>query len=115
MSEVFTSQNPRLQIIDTGLKCTIKSGYYVTIPKSIRKSLTLGCGDEVAVGLTGQADELMIQKLHGETLNNKMIISEKGAIRIPIELRRILKLEKEDSFYIFLEMYNKALFLKRTL
>ncbi|MCM3763062.1 AbrB/MazE/SpoVT family DNA-binding domain-containing protein [Alkalihalobacillus oceani] len=113
MLEPNTSQMKKEQPSETGLICILKNGQTITLPKKIRERLCLNFGDEVTVGLTKKSKELIIQKCEGETLDNRMIVSERGAVRIPMELRRFIPLEKGDYFHIFIMKENQAILLKK--
>lgn len=82
------------------LTCTLSNSYSITIPKVIRDILNLKNGDEVTISL--KSKELVIQKLSGETLENKMILNDRGSIRVPVEIRNLLFLKKGDIFNLYL-------------
>ncbi|TES45767.1 AbrB/MazE/SpoVT family DNA-binding domain-containing protein [Halalkalibacterium halodurans] len=113
MTETFTSKKKQDSLINTELTCSLKNGQSITIPRPIREKLSFFPGDEVTVSLTAESNELMIRKVKGDTLDNKMIISERGAIRIPVELRRFLRLEREESFDIFVLREDEGILLKK--
>ncbi|MCM3715468.1 AbrB/MazE/SpoVT family DNA-binding domain-containing protein [Alkalihalobacillus oceani] len=112
MIEPFYSNNQQESLVDTGLACSFKSGQSITIPKPIREELSILFGDEVIVSVKANQNELIIQKNSGETVDNKMIVSEKGSIRIPKELKRFLHIKPGDTFKIFL-LSNQAIVLRK--
>jgi bifunctional DNA-binding transcriptional regulator/antitoxin component of YhaV-PrlF toxin-antitoxin module len=99
MHETGTSSD---ELTDTGLFCTLNKTQSITIPIIIRDTLSITAGDEVIIGLTSNSKELFIQSLIGQTLENIMIISNKGSIRIPEELMRTLYLKKGEVFHIYI-------------
>ena len=62
------------------LTCTLSNSYSITIPKVIRDILNLKNGDEVTISL--KSKELVIQKLSGETLENKIEKYERWIVPI---------------------------------
>src|SRR5699024_2954723 len=79
-------------------------GQSITIPKKIRESLSLSEGNEVTISFTNNSRELIIRKLTSETFDNVMVVSQKGSIRIPNELLRLLCLKHGDTFHIYLSV-----------
>ncbi|WP_188453354.1 AbrB/MazE/SpoVT family DNA-binding domain-containing protein [Virgibacillus oceani] len=112
MYETYKIQNKCNQFTDTGLTCTLNNGQSITIPKSIRETVPLMPGDEVTVGLTNSLQELIIRKYNRASLDNKMIISERGGIWIPKELRKSLCLRKGDMFQVYVS--NSTQLIKLT-
>lgn len=110
MYEINASQN---KLINTGLFCTLNKSQCITLPITIRNSLSLIAGDEVTVGLTTHSKELVIKKLIGETVENIMIISNKGSIRIPEELMRTLYLKKGEVFHLYVSINESFILLKK--
>ncbi|CDO04324.1 SpoVT / AbrB like domain protein [Oceanobacillus picturae] len=100
------------KLTDTGLFCILNRTQSITIPIIIRDTLSLTAGDEVIVGLTSNSKELLIQKLIGQTLENIMIISNKGSIRIPEELMKTLYLKKGEVFHIYISIDESVILLK---
>ncbi|MCG3419724.1 MULTISPECIES: AbrB/MazE/SpoVT family DNA-binding domain-containing protein [Oceanobacillus] len=111
--ETITLPNKRDQLTNTGIICKLNKRMTITIPKKIRKRLSLMAGDEVAISMIAKSNELIIRKVIEDTLDNKMIINEKGAIRIPIELRRFLSLENGDLFLLNLKDHGPFISLKK--
>lgn len=105
-------QDKQKQLIDTGLFCILKKDQNITIPKSTRKTLALMAGDEVTISMTNNSRELIIEKLTSETLENIMIITKRGSIRIPEELKRYLCLKAGDMFRLYLTTNNQIIVLK---
>ena len=103
----------RDQLTDTGIICKLSKRQTITIPKKVRERLFILAGDEVTISMIAKSNELIIQKTAGNTLENKMIINEKGAIRIPIELGRFLSLKKGDSFLLYLTDHDPFILLKK--
>lgn len=92
--------------------CTLSKGYTITIPKSIRETLNLKNGDEVIIGLTSK--DLIIQKLYDDTLENKMILTDRGSVKIPQEFIKLLSLERGDVFTLCLAK-SSIILEKRTI
>lgn len=90
--------------------CTLSKGYTITIPKSIRKTLNLRSGEEVTISLTSK--ELIIRKLYEDNLENKMILTDRGSVKIPQEFIKLLSLERGDVFILYLA--KSSIILKRT-
>lgn len=109
MYEINTSQNT---LINTGLYCILNKSQCITLPTTIRNSLSLIAGDTVTVSLITNSKELVIKKLIGETVENIMIISNKGSIRIPEELMRTLHLKKGEVFHLYLSIDESFILLK---
>ncbi|WP_068672938.1 hypothetical protein [Oceanobacillus sp. Castelsardo] len=105
-----TSQN---KLINTGLFCILNKSQCITLPITIRNSLSLIVGDEVTVSLTTHSKELIIKKLIGETVENIMIISNKGSIRIPEEIMRTLHLKRGVVFHIYVSIDESFILLKK--
>ena len=91
------------------LTCTLSNGYSITIPKVIRDTLNLKNGDEVTIGL--KSKKLVIQKLSGDTFENKMILNDRGSVRIPAEIKNLLCLERGDIFNLYLTGNNECILL----
>ncbi|WP_249871653.1 AbrB/MazE/SpoVT family DNA-binding domain-containing protein [Oceanobacillus saliphilus] len=91
--------------------CTLSKGYTITIPKLIRETLNLYCGHEIIIRL--QSKELVIQKLlYEDTLENKMVLNNRGSVRIPQEFIKLLSLERGDIFNLYLT--NSGILLKKS-
>ncbi|WP_047982421.1 MULTISPECIES: AbrB/MazE/SpoVT family DNA-binding domain-containing protein [Ornithinibacillus] len=112
MFNIVIFQDIQIQLIDTGLYCILNKHQSITIPKTVRKALALLAGDEVTVSMTSTSRGLIIQKLTNETLENIMIITRKGAIRIPVELKKNLCLEKGDMFQVYKSIDNQFVVLE---
>ena len=112
MRELLVSNNKEYKLNDTELFCTLNKSQYITIPIHIRKLLSLSAGDEVTVSLTKNSSELIIQKRNHVTFENTMVITGKGSIRIPEELKRTLCLQMGDTFQIYLSKENQLILLK---
>ncbi|MCF3942257.1 AbrB/MazE/SpoVT family DNA-binding domain-containing protein [Oceanobacillus alkalisoli] len=84
--------------------CTLSNGYTITIPKLIRESLNLTSGDEVTISL--KSKDLIIQKLYKDTLENNMILNDRGSVKIPQEFIKLLSLESGDVFNLYLTNSN---------
>ena len=80
--------------------CILTNGYKITIPKLIREKLSFISGDEVTISLN--SEELIIQKQYGDTLENKMVLNDRGTIKIPQEFIKLLSLERGDLFNLHL-------------
>lgn len=81
--------------------CILSTGYKITIPKIIREKLNLlNGGDELTISL--RSKELIVRKLSQDTLENKMIINDRGNVKIPQEFIKLLCLEKGDTFNLYL-------------
>ncbi|WP_040980510.1 MULTISPECIES: AbrB/MazE/SpoVT family DNA-binding domain-containing protein [Oceanobacillus] len=101
-----------LQIRSTGLLCTITNSYSITIPKPIRDILNLSPGDEVVISKS-QSNELVVQKFSGSSLENIMILNERGSFRVPKEFIRFLYLEKGDTFNLYLNSEKQIVLLRK--
>lgn len=113
MCKTISLLDMRDQLIDTGIICILNQGLSITIPKKIRKELSITAGDEVAVSLIAKSNGLLIQKNTENTLDNIMTINEKGAIRIPVELKRFLSLKKGDSFLLYIADHDPFILLEK--
>lgn len=80
--------------------CTLSTEYKITIPKLIREALNLVIGDEVTISLISK--KLIIRKLYEDTMENKMVLNDRGAVQIPQEFIKLLSLEKGDLFNVYL-------------
>lgn len=89
--------------------CTLSKEYKITIPKFIRQEFNLICGDEVTISLTSK--ELIIRKQLEDTLENRMVLNDRGTVKIPQEFIKILSLQKGDVFNIYLA--NSCILLRR--
>ena len=108
----FNSLNKDLDMLrDKSLICILSSIYTITIPKLIRESLKLRYGDEVTISL--KSKDLVIQKVSGDTLENKMILNDRGSVRIPAELIKLLFLKKGDTFKLYLISNNQCVLLRK--
>ncbi|KGA96268.1 MAG: AbrB/MazE/SpoVT family DNA-binding domain-containing protein [Bacillaceae bacterium] len=101
------------ELTDSNLMCSLKDKQHITIPSSIRRKLNILPGEEVAVGLADGLKDLIIKKNSDHSLDNKMIVSERGSIRIPTELTRALGLCKGDVFHIYLLIKDNCILLKK--
>ncbi|MGJ9459016.1 AbrB/MazE/SpoVT family DNA-binding domain-containing protein [Oceanobacillus sp. CF4.6] len=113
MCETNCLLDKRDKLTNTGIICKLNKRQTITIPKKIRERLLILAGDEVAISMVAKSNELIIRKITGNTLENKMIINERGAIRIPIELGRLLSLKKGDSFLLYLTDHVPFILLKK--
>ncbi len=113
MHELCFLQNKRDEWSKTGLVCSLNYRHSITIPVKIRQRLSFISGTEVAVSATDTLKEIMIRELAGETSENIMVISDRGAIRIPIELKRAMRLVKGSTFHVFISKNEKAVLLAR--
>lgn len=82
------------------LTCRIDQKQSIILPNLIRKDLNIESGDEVTVSLSEKPAGLVIRKSYGDNLENKMIVGQRGAIRIPTELMRVLRLGIDDLLYV---------------
>ena len=79
------------------ITCILSTAYKITIPKIIREKLNLLTGgDELTISL--RSKELIVRKLSQDILENKMIINDRGNVKIPQEFIKLLCLEKGDIF-----------------
>ncbi|WP_332696210.1 AbrB/MazE/SpoVT family DNA-binding domain-containing protein [Halalkalibacter lacteus] len=115
MFEVVINEEKKKQLSVSKSTCNLNQRQSIIIPNLIRKRLNIHSGDEVTVSLSEKTNGLVIRKSFGDTLENKMIIGQRGSIRIPSELMRVLRLEVGDIFdihspdndsFIFLEKIN---------
>ncbi|WP_067727170.1 AbrB/MazE/SpoVT family DNA-binding domain-containing protein [Oceanobacillus damuensis] len=113
MCETISMLAKRDQLTDTGIICKLNKRLTITIPKNIRERLSLMAGDEAAISLIARSNELMIRKATEGTVDNKMIINERGAIRIPIEIGRFLSLENGDLFLLYFSNRGPFIILKK--
>ena len=89
--------------------CTLSKCYTITIPKLIRETLDLMSGDEIII--SSNSEQLIIQKLNEHTLENIMILNNRGSVKIPQEFINLLSLENGDTF--ILSMSNSSIVLKK--
>lgn len=89
--------------------CILTTSYKITIPKTIRETLNLLNGDELTISL--RSKELIIRKLSQDTLENKMIINERGTVKIPQEFINLLSWEKGDLFNLHLD--NSSIIMRK--
>lgn len=101
MDEVCISLNKNSELIDTGMLCTLNKSQCITIPKKIRRLLSLKAGDEVTISLTNISKGMIVQKYTCETLENIMVVTNSGSIRIPKEFMKVLSLKIGDMFHIY--------------
>ena len=101
------------KFFDMRLKCTVSSRYTVTIPKAIRKKLSISPGDLVNVGMSDDQQSLLVSKAIEETTDNKVVVNDKNLITIPIELRRYLSIKVGNRLKIF-TMNDKFAVLMKT-
>jgi len=90
--------------------CTLSKGYTITIPKLIRETLNLLSGEEVTISLA--YEELVIEKRCKDTLENTMILNNRGCIKIPQEFINLLYLEKGDVFNLHVD--NNSILLSKS-
>ncbi|GAA0316494.1 MULTISPECIES: AbrB/MazE/SpoVT family DNA-binding domain-containing protein [Oceanobacillus] len=110
-SYLLNEKNPQLS--PTGLFCTLTSSYSITLPKPIRDILNLNPGDEIVISLRSQSHELVVQKFGGNSLENIMILNERGSFRVPKEFIKFLYLEKGDTFILYLNREQKIVLLRK--
>ncbi|MFC0560147.1 AbrB/MazE/SpoVT family DNA-binding domain-containing protein [Halalkalibacter alkalisediminis] len=113
MIETSYKKEKAKELIDSKLTCSLKHRQDVTIPGSIRKKLFILPGEEVIIGLEEGSNDLFIRKYTNHSLENKMVVSDRGSIRIPTELTRALGLCKGDMFHIYLVKNENGLLLKK--
>ncbi|CEI82991.1 hypothetical protein J18TS1_07070 [Oceanobacillus oncorhynchi subsp. incaldanensis] len=107
----INEKNP--QINPTGLHCMITSSYSVTIPKPIRDILNLSPGDEVIISSKHKSNELIVQKFSGNSIENIMILNERGSFRVPKEFIKFLNLEIGDIFSLYLNREKQIVLLRK--
>ena len=101
------------ELVDSRLTCSLKHKQHITIPSAIRRRLNILPGEEIAIGLKGGSKDLIIKKYSDHSLDNKMIVSDRGSIRIPTELTRVLGLCRGDVFHIYLLKNDDCILLKK--
>jgi bifunctional DNA-binding transcriptional regulator/antitoxin component of YhaV-PrlF toxin-antitoxin module len=82
----------------------------VQLPSKWRKEFGLLPGK--LAELTYIKKQVIIQKAQINTLNNKRIITENGAIFIPKELQLLLNVDSENEYCLFIDEMNEAFILK---
>jgi len=91
------------------ITCILSNSYTITIPKFIREALNLLSDDEVTISL--KSNQLILRKLSEDKLENRMILNNKGTVKIPQEFIKLLPLERGDQFNLYVE--NKVIFLRK--
>lgn len=90
--------------------CTYGANGTIVIPKYIRQLFQLEEQDKVII--KNIKDTLLIEKEKENTLENKGKINKKGAIYIPVELKRFLFLEPGMTWKVFLNYEDQSILLK---
>lgn len=113
MCETISLLDKRDPLNDNGIICKLNKSLTMTIPKKIRERLSIMAGDQVAISLIAKSNELIIRKVTESTVDNQMIINERGAIRIPIEIGRFLSLKNGDLFLLYFSNHGRFISLKK--
>lgn len=92
------------------ITCILTKGHSITIPKLIRGKLSFISGDEITISL--KSEELIIQKSYRDMLENKIILNDRGSIKIPQEFIKILSLKKGDRFNLYM-VNSRVVLLKK--
>jgi len=100
------------KLIETNLFCTLNKRQFITIPKVIRNRLHLEAGSELTISMLHGSKDLLVQKPAKHTLENIMVLSNRGTVRIPQELKRYLCLQAGDLFHIYLSADERFIVLK---
>lgn len=100
-------ESNKLKVINT--TCILSNAYTITIPKFIREALNLLSEDEITISL--KSNQLIIRKLSEDNLENKMILNNKGTVKIPQEFIKLLPLKRGDQFNLYVQ--NKVIILKK--
>ncbi|MEB1807440.1 MAG: hypothetical protein LPK26_09085 [Bacillaceae bacterium] len=90
--------------------CILNQGFLVTIPNSIRKEVNLKPSQEVLLYI--KSGNIVIQEKRLESTENMTLVSSKGSIYIPKEIRTTLNIQKRDTFQIFYNKETKTIILK---
>ncbi|WP_010650449.1 hypothetical protein [Oceanobacillus massiliensis] len=113
MSKAFNLFDNSQHLNETGLICTLSKVHSVTIPKIIRNTLQLKTGVEVTISLRTKSNDIVIQKNNGDASENKMVLNNRGSVRIPAEIIKLMYLNKGDIFKIYLASNNIFILLRK--
>ncbi|WP_083633479.1 hypothetical protein [Alkalihalophilus pseudofirmus] len=80
--------------------CKLNSRQDITLPHTLRKTLLIEPGVLITVGLVPGTTSIFIKKDIGSLVDNKMVVSENGSIRIPSEITKRAGFCKGDRFRI---------------
>ncbi|WP_368505256.1 AbrB/MazE/SpoVT family DNA-binding domain-containing protein [Alkalihalophilus sp. As8PL] len=100
-------------LIETALFCKLNSRQDITLPNSIRNILLILPGMIVTIRLLPGTNDIQIQKGSASAVENKMVVSEKGSIRIPSEIIRRARIRKGDRFRIYFTNNEESILLKK--
>ncbi|NHM33736.1 AbrB/MazE/SpoVT family DNA-binding domain-containing protein [Neobacillus terrae] len=81
----------------------------VILPQRWRNTFGYQSGEQVDVILKG--NEIIIQKADYRTFNLKRYLAEKGAVAIPIEIRKSMGIKPHQPFTMKVDVFNKRFIL----
>lgn len=92
-----------LQLLNKWIKENVEVGLNknnsIILPKWIRMKNDIIPGQEVIVST--HSGEIYIKRKLNESLENQMIISSRGSLWIPVEIRNRVKVESGTSFEVY--------------
>lgn len=86
-----------------------KSGTII-LPKKWRTKFKLLPGS--LVDLEHQGDSIIIKKYEKDSTNNSRILSDKGEITVPVELRNLLAITENDEFCLYVDEKRQCFLLE---
>jgi len=89
------------QLLDMNITCSFKKSNIIILPAVIRKKVLFYPGMELSVGFGTHSGQIAILRSTDSSSDNKMVISNSGAIRIPAEIKKLESLKIGDTFRVF--------------
>ncbi|WP_280771457.1 AbrB/MazE/SpoVT family DNA-binding domain-containing protein [Salipaludibacillus daqingensis] len=100
-------------IYDTKRVCKFKKDQTILVPAGIRKLVSFFPRDEVFVRFDEKSNDITIYRSDTQTVENRMLITQNGAVRIPSEIKNLVKLKEGDRLSIFVDNEFNGVILKK--
>lgn len=92
------------------MQLTLTKSGQVYLPNCIRKELNLEPGNNIYIFVDNQAIILAKEACEKE---NQCILSNRGTLHIPVEIRRICKITSALKFNVILNIEDKRIVLRK--
>ncbi|MCM3162059.1 AbrB/MazE/SpoVT family DNA-binding domain-containing protein [Metabacillus litoralis] len=92
------------------MQLTLTKSGQVYLPNCIRKELNLEPGDNIYIFVDNKAIILAKEACEKE---NQCILSNRGTLHIPVEIRRICKITSALKFNVILNIEDKRIVLRK--